>query len=66
MDGLRNLNQHFGAILALRFDEELSKDERAAIMADIEEEKQKKLQVLSRVYVKAIILGLVKPIAHSP
>ena len=52
MDGLRNINQHFRAILALRLDQELSKDERAAIMADIEEEKQKKLQVPGRMYVK--------------
>ena len=29
------------------FSKALSKDERAAIMADIEEEKQKKMQVLS-------------------
>ena len=34
-----------GHKMALRLDQELSKDERAAIMADIEEEKQKKLQV---------------------
>lgn len=43
--------------MALRFDQELSKDERAAIMADIEEEKQKKLQVPSRMYVKTIPSG---------
>lgn len=50
-----------GHKMALRLDQELSKDERAAIMADIEEEKQKKLQVPSRMYVKTIILGPVKP-----